>query len=65
MLEQNFSSESIFIDENISVTIKKALKAAHESQQMLIICGTFFIMSEARATLGIIEPRDDRDTNER
>lgn len=65
MLEHYFPSESISVDGSIPNTIQKAVKAAKKQKQVLIICGTFFIMSEARTTLGIKEPRDDYDTNER
>lgn len=64
MLEHYFVSESIYLDGSISQTIAKALHAAKKQKQVLVICGTFFIMSEARATLGIKEPRDDYDINE-
>lgn len=65
MKEQDFPLENIFIDGSISNTIQKALKGTKEQKQVLLICGTFFIMSEARAFFGISEPRDDFDTNER
>ncbi len=65
MLEQGFATTSIFQDASITNGIHKAMKAAKQQKQLLIICGTFFIMSEARATLGIYEPRDDYDINER
>ena len=65
MKEQGFPLETLCMDGNISHTIHKALKAAKEQKQVLLVCGTFFIMSEARATLGIHEPCDAFDINER
>ncbi|MBN9376749.1 MAG: bifunctional folylpolyglutamate synthase/dihydrofolate synthase [Chlamydiales bacterium] len=57
--------ENIFIHKNISQGIQLALEAALQEKQVLVICGTFFIMAEARACLGIQEPRDAQDFNER
>ena len=47
----------------ISQSIAHALKTA-SNQEIILICGSFFIMSEARQALGIIEPRDAVDMNE-
>lgn len=49
----------------ISEAIYNAAIEAGNNGEILIICGTFFIMSEARAALGIIEERDPDDMNER
>lgn len=57
--------ENIFIRKSIPQSIHEALEAAKKEKQVLVICGTFFIMAEARACLGIQEPRDDQDFNER
>lgn len=43
-------------------TIANALK---KSQGPLVICGTFFIMDEARVALGLSYPRDPTNFNER
>lgn len=64
MLERDFSKDSIFIDESISKTILKAKEEAKTQKQIFVICGSFFIMNEARTALGIREPRDDIDMNE-
>lgn len=43
----------------MSVALKNCLaKAADEENSVVLIFGTAFIMSEARAELGIVEPRD-------
>jgi len=39
-------------------SIRGALHLASQRTEPLLICGTFFIMAEARAALGIQEPRD-------
>jgi dihydrofolate synthase/folylpolyglutamate synthase len=45
--------------------VKIAVQEAALHQQVLVICGSFFIMREAREALGILEPRDELDLNER
>ncbi len=45
--------------------IQNAVQAAKLHNQILLICGSFFIMSQARQALGIDEPRDEIDLNER
>ena len=43
---------------SVSTQVQKALKLAAENNEMLVICGSVFIMADARETLGIVEPRD-------
>jgi dihydrofolate synthase/folylpolyglutamate synthase len=43
---------------SVSTQVEKALKMAAENNETLIICGTVFIMADARERLGIVEPRD-------
>ena len=38
-----------------------ALAASESSESVVVVCGTGYIMPDAREMLGIIEPRDDRD----
>ena len=52
LLECNYQQTSV------SVQVKDALKLAATNDELLVICGSFFIMAEARAELGIEEPRD-------
>ena len=42
----------------MSTQVQKALKLATENNEMLVVCGSVFIMADARETLGIVEPRD-------
>lgn len=65
MIKLDINDKFINIDETIHDSIQNALKAATKNSQVLVICGTFFIMNEARAALGIHEPRDDYDMNEK
>ena len=37
--------------------VKAALQAAGKEQELVIICGSAFIMAEARETLGFDEPK--------
>lgn len=60
MLEQGFDEDTIIIDGDIKTTIEKAVGTGDN----VLVCGTFFIMGEARKALGIIEPCDDFDMNE-
>lgn len=43
---------------SVSTQVQKALKLATENNEMLVVCGSVFIMADARETLGIVEPRD-------
>lgn len=55
----------LLIDPTISSTIERALAEAQKEDQVLVICGSFFIMSEARQALGFQEECDAIDMNER
>lgn len=61
MLKQGFDANQISIDGSIKQTITKVLAL----DETILVCGTFFIMSEARKALGIVEPCDDFDMNEK
>lgn len=45
--------------------IKHAIYSAKTNKEIVVVCGTFFIMSDARKAIGIIEPCDEIDLNER
>ncbi len=55
----------IFIEADIVIGMHHALQQAAQHQQVLVVCGSFFIMSPVRQALGIEEPRDEVDMNER
>lgn len=54
-----------FIHDSIVEGIHEAKKGALNKNEILLICGSFFIMSEARAALGFNDPIDQIDLNER
>ena len=47
-----------FNDRSITRQIQRALNMAKESRETLVVCGSVFIMAEAREALGFDEPRD-------
>lgn len=58
-------SQSIFQHHTISEAVNVAKSEAQKTGEILVICGSFFIMKEVRQTLGIVEPCDEIDLNER
>jgi dihydrofolate synthase / folylpolyglutamate synthase len=50
---------------SIEQGVKQALLDAHTSRGVLVICGTFFIMAEARKALGFQEWQESLDLNEK
>lgn len=64
LLSLGISPTSIESHTNISEALKVAIKKAGERGQILLVCGTFFIMAEIRESLGIVEPRDVFELNE-
>lgn len=65
LLGQGVSPEDISMHSTIKESVSHALDQAHQQNQNLLICGSFFIMGEARKALGIEEPNDPIDMNER
>jgi len=57
-------SSNIHPESQIASAVAHALQEMASPNELLVICGTFFIMSDARAALGIQEPRDPTDLNE-
>jgi len=47
-------------DRSISVQVKLALTLAEKNNEILVVCGSVFLMSEAREALGIQEARDSK-----
>lgn len=56
--ESHYSKTADKGDSSVTVEVMKALGLANTNDELLVVCGTFFIMSEARSCLGIDEPRD-------
>jgi dihydrofolate synthase/folylpolyglutamate synthase len=64
LIEFKVPKNIISVYDRISAGVLDAIAKAEE-MEIVIICGTFFIMGEARAALGIIEAHDEFDMNER
>jgi dihydrofolate synthase / folylpolyglutamate synthase len=47
-------------DRSITQQLQKALVLAHSANEVLVVCGSVFLMTEAREALGFDEPRDSR-----
>lgn len=47
-----------FTHSEIDEGVKQAVELSALNQEILVICGSFFIMTDVRSCLGIIEPRD-------
>lgn len=48
----------------IENAVEQGLRMAAEHGEVLVVCGSFFIMSEVRRALGILEPCDPLELNE-
>jgi dihydrofolate synthase/folylpolyglutamate synthase len=44
-------------DDHTRRTVQEQLQLCAESNEILLVCGTAFIMAEVRAAIGIVEPR--------
>ena len=49
---------------SVSKQVRSALQLAAQNDELLIICGSVFIMADAREELGIVEPRDSKVISE-
>jgi dihydrofolate synthase/folylpolyglutamate synthase len=47
-------------DRSITAQVQLALELAEKNNEILIVCGSVFLMSEAREALGIDDPRDSK-----
>lgn len=55
----------LFLHESIAASTHFACEEAARHEQLLVICGSFFIMGSVRQALGFTEPLDTIDLNER
>eukprot|EP00571_Detonula_confervacea_P017195 CAMPEP_0172311362 /NCGR_PEP_ID=MMETSP1058-20130122/14630_1 /TAXON_ID=83371 /ORGANISM="Detonula confervacea, Strain CCMP 353" /LENGTH=626 /DNA_ID=CAMNT_0013024521 /DNA_START=95 /DNA_END=1975 /DNA_ORIENTATION=+ len=46
------------VSSSVSKQVRSALQLAARNDELLVICGSVFIMADAREELGIVEPRD-------
>ena len=51
-------------DRSIAKQVLEAMELAKDNDEILVVCGSVFLMSEARETLGIDEPRDSEHISE-
>jgi dihydrofolate synthase / folylpolyglutamate synthase len=65
LLKLETPKSTISIAPTIASTVAQAVELAAHKNEIVLACGTFFIMSDIRAALGIQEPRDPIDINER
>lgn len=65
LLALGANEDKIAIDSTITASLHHAIREAGNQNQILIVCGTFFIMGEVRLALGLDEPHDTVDMNER
>lgn len=56
---------SSIVYSNISTGLSETIKSAKENNEIVVICGSFFIMGEVRQQLGLDKIRDEIDLNER
>jgi len=61
-LKQGFPQENLKCCSSISLGVQEALL---RGPFPILVCGTFFIMAEARTTLGIEEPQDPIELSEK
>lgn len=52
------TGQKIYSDLPVSQAVQRAIEDASQTTGVVVICGTFYIMREARAALGIPEPTD-------
>lgn len=59
LMNQGFPKNAMVCESSIPLAIHHAISAAgQQANEIIVVCGTFFIMAAARAALGIIEPND-------
>lgn len=56
MQNTNFDEE----DRSITAQVNSALEIARNNNEILVICGSVFLMAEAREAIGIDEPKDSK-----
>jgi dihydrofolate synthase/folylpolyglutamate synthase len=63
--ELSIESSRLSVHESIPTAVQQARQEALKQEQILVICGSFFIMGQARQALGFTESFDAIDLNER
>ncbi len=62
---QEVPEEQLFLADTLEANLAMALQLATQKREILIVCGTFYIMAQVRAFLGIVEATDPFELNER
>lgn len=65
LLQLKINSTHVFKHDSILQAVHQAKEEASRDGEVLVICGSFFIMSQVRQALGFEEPCDTMDLNER
>jgi dihydrofolate synthase / folylpolyglutamate synthase len=65
LVNSGMSEKLIFTGKTIRESITEAFHKAKEHGEIIVACGTFFIMNEVRTSIGIVEDFDTMDMNER
>jgi dihydrofolate synthase/folylpolyglutamate synthase len=63
-IAQEVPEDQLFLADTLEDNLDLALQMATQKHEILIICGTFYIMSQVRAFLGIVEATDPFELNE-
>jgi dihydrofolate synthase/folylpolyglutamate synthase len=58
-------AQKIWMHPSILQGMRVAIDEANANKEVIIVCGSFFIMGEVRQALGLQEPQDSWDMNER
>lgn len=61
---QGIPEDKLFLAETLEENLAHALRLAAERHEILIVCGTFYIMAQVRAFLGIVEATDPFELND-
>lgn len=61
---QGTPKTNLFLADTIEANLDLALQHASIANEVLVVCGSFFIMAPIRAHLGLIDPCDPFDLNE-
>ncbi|MGZ3732715.1 MAG: bifunctional folylpolyglutamate synthase/dihydrofolate synthase, partial [Parachlamydiaceae bacterium] len=61
---QGTHSSDLFVNDSLEKNLALAIELAAKAQEVLVICGTFFIMHAVRTYFEIVEPSDPSELNE-
>lgn len=64
LLQLSVSPKHILHEKDLQSTLQKAIEDTKKHQEILIVCGSFFIMGEVREALSLGDTRDSVNLNE-